>query len=323
MESAAVAPLTTSASLRFRRDACLRLIGPKGRLVLEFMDPSAGDGYCTGVRFTPMAFLLQAHYDGVPYFFLPDSPDPVMGNAGGAPLEFDLGEGSQPPGYEKAPVGGSFVKVGVGTLARLTGEPYGFWRDNPLVRRARVQVEHCGTRMIFRQQLRHRESGISYRLTITVNAEESAATFTVRLENSGCVAFLTEQYMHNFLAIGSGSTAAGMELEFPFEPVFRPHPDTVGILNELQVSGRRVRVLHSSFRPGKLELFPIQGNDFSGAFWLRGIGSRRALRIDCSMPVSRWALFLSPEQVSPEAFVRLSPAPGETVEFSRTYSFYR
>lgn len=323
MEIATVAPLTAFESSKSRMDARLRLTGPKGRLVLEFMDPSTGEGYCAGARFSPMAFLLQAYYDGVPYFFLPDSPNPEMGNAGGAPLEFDLGEGTQPPGYETTPVGGTFVKIGVGTLARLTEETYGFWRNNPLVWRAPVRVERSGTRMIFHQQLQHRESGVGYRLTIAVNAEESAAVFTVRLENSGRVPFLTEQYMHNFLAIGSGTRAEEMELEFPFEPVFRPHPETAGILNVLHVSGRRVRVLHSSFRPGKLELVPGRGEGgMAGTFRLRCIGSSRALQIDSSLPVSRWALFLSPEEVSPEAFVRLSLSPGGMIEFSRTYSFY-
>lgn len=322
MEAAEAVSLMRPFVSRPGKDARLRLTGPDGRLTLELMHPAAADRYYPGTRFSPAAFLLQAHYDAVPYFFLPACPDPTLGEAGGAPMEFDLGEGTQPPGYESAPVGGSFVKIGVGPQIRLSGEPYGFWRENPPAGGAPVRVEWDTHRAVFRQQLLHWESGIGYRLTATVRAERSAAVFDVRLENSGFKPFRTEQYMHNFLAIGTGVNASELELEFPFSPVAESHQATPGILDAVRISGRRLRAVRPRFSPGKLALSAPSGCDMGGTLWLRRIGSSRALRIDSSLPVSRWALFLSPEQVSPEAFVRLRLLPGETAELRRTYTFY-
>jgi len=109
------------------------------RLRLEIADPVDPDRYYRGLRFSPVAAILQATWDGKDCLFAPVEHDPLRDN-GGLAMEFDLSNPAWPPGFAEAGEGGEFVKIGVGILKRQ-GERYAPWIDYEVVRLARTTAE--------------------------------------------------------------------------------------------------------------------------------------------------------------------------------------
>ena len=290
-------------------------------LHVEVMNPAAAEPYYRGNRFTPLANVLRVAMDGRDFLHSPVEHDPRADNAGLA-TEFDLRQWQDggPPGFVDAVEGGSFLKVGVGVLKKA-GDEYGFYKPYEVVSFAPVEAEWREDGAVFRQRC-EAESGYAYRYEAEVRVRARTLEIEYRLENSGRLAFATEQYAHNFFAFeGAGVVGPGYELEFSRPFTFEEFKSQV-----LRVDGRRIR-FGEGIAPRKAitsMVVPVpspEAEEIPDSVLVRHVATGMAIRSTVSRPTAQTAVHASPRYLCAEQFVRVRLQPGETATWRRTYDF--
>ncbi|MCK6490916.1 MAG: hypothetical protein L6R48_21905 [Planctomycetes bacterium] len=297
------------------RHAGARVLERDG-LRLEVMDPDAPERYHRGVRFTPLAAVLRASRGGHEFLYNPIEHDPQDDHAGLA-AEFDLcipgGPAADlPPGFAAAPVGGSFLKVGVGVLRKHAPDYHLFHRP-PLVAAAATTAAWEAARVLYRQDCRG-PGDLAYRLDALLRLEDGgvvAVDWT--LANTGSAAFATRQYSHNFLRFDGHDVGPGYELTFP-------HPVACSPLNpEQRLDGSTIRFEAPipTWLNAQVEAPPGVAAACTLAFPAAGLSTT----CTTSIPIQHTAIHARAGYVAPEQFVRLELAPGEARSWTRSYRF--
>lgn len=234
---------------------------------------------------------------------------------GGAGLCQEFNMVLAPPGFAACPVGGWFLKPGVGQLRRTGGEDYFFLRPYPWVMTP-MTVEAAADRVRF--AIDHPPaSGAALRLEQEVRAEERTLTATCTARNRGATAITLQEYRHDFLAPAGHGPGHGRRLRFD-----HPLLPTPG----LAIAGLAADGLAIDLVPPP----PGRSNTWVGAdlqapapsAWtledpLTGLG----LHMRTDRAWNRFALFTTAEQFSPEAFLTLPLAPGASLTWTRTWTF--
>lgn len=284
------------------------------RLFLEVMDPTAEDRYYTGIRFSPVATVLRAELDGEEYLFSTAEHDPRTDGAGLA-MEFDLSDWKGgPPGFADATMDEGFLKVGVGVLKKST-DTYLFFEPYEVLERARTETTWKEDKAIFRQSC-DGVRGYAYALEAEVSLQDAEIRVLYRLKNTGTRPFSTEHYTHNFFRFADVDGGLGYEVEFPFD--FTARIPKTPIVQE----GRTVRVVEPVTPKIKgaeafISLQPDEAREES--LLIRHPATGKQIQAQVSRPVERVTVHVNPRFISPEQFVRISLAPGESTEWVRTY----
>lgn len=312
--STIVALLSPIVSLLPAQDLPATRTLSKGALSVAVMEPNDPQRYYHGIRFSPVALVLQANYQGRSFLFAPAVHNPQT-DAGGLPAEFDLLAPSNPPGFQEATEGQGFIKVGVGVLAR-TGDEYRFFTPYQIQKLAATEVEWRPDGATFRQTC-DGVNGYAYQLEADLQLSEDTLSITYRLKNSGTKPFSTEQYVHNFFAFGDQMVGPGYEIKFPHEfdgrigkPVFEISGQTVRLMSEITEKMKAAEVFITA-REGQ----PLDSATVTQA----STGMQIATNI--SAPVHRVTIHASRKYFCPEQFVRIDLKPGESREWTRTYRF--
>ncbi len=296
-----------------------------GRLVVEVLDPAAPPAYMDR-RFSHAAFVLQARHDGRLYTYASVNHARKTGFLGGIPMEFDINERTWPPGYADAKVGESFLKVGVGVLERDSENDYQFSHAYPVIERAATDVEWGGSAATFKQRLQGNARGYAYALDVQVSLTDTQLRFDYRLKNTGTRPFSTEQYLHNFMRLGTDLSSA-YRVMFPHPVVVCTKdcetldtPTSPFVLADSQtVSFERSPAKWG----GKQFVKAAEGTAALCSFALENEATGQRVLISCSRPVTNVALWTTEYQISPEANMLLTLEPGEEALFSRSYTFGR
>lgn len=241
-----------------------------------------------------------------------------------------------PPGYDEARPGEPFLKVGVGLLQRVRERPYLFRHKYPVIKYATNERLTSKTQdeLVFRQHINTGpELGWAYDYTKTYTllpADDSppppppsaavVATLVIRykLQNTGTRPIHIEHYNHNWFRLDSDSTMSfgnGYKLNTPFAlPTSDPAPDA------LTINGGNI-TFHA---PVREPVFPMAEQRVSAArnrATLRNLATGRWVEFSGDFDVSRFALFVDHETISPEVFADWKLAPGEQTTWTRTYRF--
>jgi len=304
------ASLGLAAELKYEATHALQ----NDRLFLEVMDPNAENRYYTGIRFSPVATVLRAVLDDEEFLFSTADHNPQSESAGLA-MEFDLSDWKGgPPGFAEAAMGEGFLKVGVGVLKKST-DTYLFFRPYEVLERPRTEATWKGDKAVFRQSC-DGVRGYAYVLEAEVSLHDAEIRVLYRLKNTGTRPFSTEHYTHNFFRFADVDGGLGYEVEFPFD--FTARIPKTPIVQE----GRTVRVVEPVTPKIKgaeafISLTPDEAREES--LLIRHLATGKRIRAQVSRPVERVTFHVNPRFVSPEQFVRISLAPGESTEWVRTY----
>lgn len=287
-------------------------------LRVAVMRPDAPGRYHTGTRFAAVAAVLRAELDGVPYLYAPEGHNPLDDHAGLA-AEFDLcvpggPPDDFPPGYRDAPVGGGFLKIGVGWLEKKAA-PYSLFQHNRVLTPAETSVREDADGVHFRQVCAP-NADYAYILEATVRLEPSAVAVDWTLANVGRKAWTTRQYTHNFFRLADRPSGEGQRLTFPYpiqpaglepEQRFDP-PDTI-------VFARPV--------PRWANLVVPWPDGYAGAnrLTLTDPVAGRAVVCEVSRPGSHTAVHARPDYIAPEQFIELRVEPGDRERWRRVYTF--
>jgi hypothetical protein len=281
--------------------------------------PDAQDGYYQGTRFDWAGAFKTLDYAGhryvEPWF---DTYHPKTHDAINGPAEEFVALG-----YDAAPVGGTFVKIGVGTLRKPAEKAYTFSRTYEVVNPGRWTVRTHADRVEFRHDLTD-PTGYGYRYTKTVRLTPGQPELVLehRLENRGRQLLETSVYNHNFFVIDSQPTGPGIEVRFPFAV----QGEGKGFGSLIQTQGNRL-VYAREFTKNEtvfsagLRGFGPTARDYDVRIENRITGA--GLRATADQPLEKLVYWACATTSCPEPYLRLRAEPGETATWEIRYEFYQ
>lgn len=282
----------------------------RGEMELTIMDPDHTNRVYQGVRFSPIAAVLQAKYKGLPYLLCPeDVSSPVRGDMPGLAMEFDLVSPDGPPGFTEAAMGNSFLKVGVGALKKA-GPGYRFMAPYEFAERPVTETD-WNKRGVSYSQAATNTGGYGYKLTADLVLDSSSFSIHYTLLNTGSKRMKTIQYHHNFLNFGGTPVGPDYVVEFPYAPV----------MDGWYIKGNALSFNTPIKGFLKLDTHPPQEYTGSHHIDVRQIKTGQTLRIASSLPSGTCTLFVTSDKLCPEQFIELEIAPGESVSWKRSYVF--
>ena len=184
-----------------------------GLIHAELMLPDAQHGSYQGTRFDWSGVISSLQYKDHQYFARwYEHHDPKIHDAITGPVE-EFRTNDSGLGYDEAKVGGTFVRIGIGT-----------------VRKHKDRIE-------FTQRLRSDE-GYAYVYTKTVRLVKGRPQLLLEhsLKNTGTKTIDTTQYNHNFFVIDHEAVGPDVVAKFVFPPVA-----TRGFKDRAEIVGNEIR----------------------------------------------------------------------------------
>lgn len=301
-----------------------------GDLVVEIGDPASSDlRWNQGLRFSPVACVLRMQLEGQDFLYSPAGGGSV-GWAGGLPMEFDIGQEAfqpDPPGYNEGNSGDPFLKIGVGILTR-NSSAYNFSSSYPVIELAETTATWQADRVHFEQTLTGTANGYAYRLGEDVIVKNDRLIMNYIIENTGTKEFTTEQYLHNFMTFSNTSVGPDYRLYFPYDftaapevkPWSPPVSRTRALANPSVVRLGNV-IAYLERLSGVPKTWIYKPEDYAGRdlFALEQTRTGQYMIIETTAPTPYVGIWTTDYQISPEHFIMLTLAPGESTTFSRTY----
>lgn len=278
--------------------------------------PDANNGFYRGVRFDWSGIVASLDCNGHSYYgewfinpYNPTNNDAVTGPA----------ESFDALGYEIAKPGGSFVKIGVGALAKPDSSPYKFSRLYTITDAGKWKVKKNADRVQFTHILNDTTYSYNYQKTVQLVKGKPILILSHTLKNTGKRTIETSVFDHNFLMMDKQLTGPGLVVTFPFDVSDRANrrPDLVKLednqivyLKELDKS----LVSFTDLTNGKgCDKYDIKvENHNTGA----------AVHITADKPVAKIAYWSTNKTVCPEPYINIKVEPGQEFSWTISYEYY-
>jgi hypothetical protein len=287
-----------------------------GLITAKLHLPDAERGYYIGSRFDWSGVIYELKYQGHDYFgqWYPVR-DPKIHDAISGPVDEFM-----QIGYAEAPVGGEFLRIGIGGLRKSTDEDferYGYYEfSNP----GKWTVKKAKDHVVFTHQLDN-VTGYSYVYEKTVRLTEGKPEMVLEhtLRNTGNRAIQTSVYNHNFFTIDHQPTGPDVMVTFAFPPI----PSRESPL--ININGRQVEYLRVLEPTETASLGGVTGHNNSvedNYFRIENKKTGAGVKITGDRPISRIVFWSSGTAVSPEPYIDLNIQPGESFTWDIFYNFY-
>lgn len=228
-----------------------------------------------------------------------------------------------PLGYDEAPAGGTFVKIGVGHLRKpADGSAYRFSNFYDVVDPGRWTSKTSATSVEITQQVKDSGSGYGYDYTKITRLVPGAPQMVIehRLRNTGAKAFESSTYNHNFMVMDGQPTGPGLVFVAPFALTAARPPDPAFA----EIAGNRF-VYKKELQVGDQVASGLQGFGATAAdydFRIENTRTGTGVRIRGDRPVSRMVLWSIRPTFAIEPFVSIAVKPGEQFTWTYTYDYY-
>ena len=294
-----------------------RLQLDNGTLQVSIYLPDAERGFYRGTRFDWSGIIERVDYAGHRFYApLHEQHDPlghdhVSGPAG----EFAM---FRPMGFAEAAAGESFVKIGVGLLAKGESDEYQFHGDYRLLQAGEWQIEHGEGRVDFMQELQG-ERGWAYRYQKTIRLAPGQPEMVIekRLENRGTKTIDIQYYNHNFTLIDDQPYGPDYRVEFPFATA------TPVEIND--VARFRDNAIEVDAPLGDRSLWiPVFEGEDPGHYYaasVRNLRSGAAVQFQGDAAINRMVFWAVERAACPEPFIRIRLEPGQAYSWSTRYRF--
>lgn len=327
--AAAVPSLSAKAALAAAPQA---RIG-NGRLSATVLLPDPVNGFYRGVRFDWAGMIASLTHEGREYYGLwfdriaPDVRDYVFrdGQIAAAPNTAAVGpadayDPSQPPGWNEAAPGGTFVKIGVGVLRKpADGAAYNSFRNYDLVDHGVWKVVTRADRVIFTQTVSDPLSGYGYvyRKELRLLAGRPVLEIRHSLRNIGARPIATTTFNHNFLTLGGAPVQPGLAIGATFDlKPGRPLKDVARVDGQALVYQRALGAEEVFSTPFAVNAETASAYDVSVRD-VHGAG----FRVRGDRPLSSLQLWSIRSTVALEPFVTLKVEPRRTTTWAYSYDY--
>ncbi len=225
---------------------------------------------------------------------------------------------NRPVGYDDCPVGERFPKPGVGLLTRHSPYPYNFFRAYE-VEPFDVLTEHNENAATF-TVLPLTCRGYSMKLVKKISISGPSLVLDYVLENTGSRQIFTNEYVHNFIAVNHSEIGPAYSLTVPGNI---PAP---GLMVEA-VNPENTVLLNSNsleFRSGPAKDFffsPFTTFQSHGEWTISHKTLHAAMKEETDFIPEMMNVWGTKHVISPELFVTINLAPGQTKRWRRVFSF--
>jgi hypothetical protein len=221
-------------------------------------------------------------------------------------------------GFEEAEVGSWFHKIGIGLLKKDSSEY--FFHKSYQVRPSKFKWITEPEKIVITCES-EQVNGYAYFLEKEITLSQYGFNIQYSLKNSGERQILTQEYNHNFLALGNALMEPNYILKFPFEIRPEKFEESVNPENMVEIGSNSV-----GFNGTPREQFffsNLSGSEKVKAQWeLIHKGSKKGIRETGSFLTKKVNLWGWRHVMSPELFVDLQLDPGESQEWSRKYEMF-
>jgi hypothetical protein len=310
------------------------------RLTVEIALP--GEVY-KGTRFDWSGFITQVTLDGTHTFCASESLQPGRGT-GGSGLCNEFGN-EKPVGYDDAPVGEAFPKLGIGLLKRPDGDTYRFIRPYEIIEEFPIIYDAGEQQVVFYvEPIPCR--GYAARLQKTLSVSGADLTIAYSLENAGEHDIVTREYCHNFLRIDDHMVGPDYVLTFPYSITLEPLGEQLGGFLprwvRMLIPRPWLAKLGEMIFQRMLTVVSVKGNEITWngmperAFYARLQGFHKTDQAQWTLvhkpsgvqvqefddfEPARVAVWGVEHVVSAEVFMDINLKPGETLNWTRRYHF--
>ncbi|MDA0195490.1 MAG: hypothetical protein O2887_10040 [Bacteroidetes bacterium] len=279
--------------------------------------PDANNGYYRGSRFDWAGVIPELEYNGHSYFgqwfenYHPTLHDAIMGPV----------DAFAPIGYDQAKPGESFLKIGIGMVARIDEKPYAIVPEYPIVNPGEWKVKSKKDRVQFVHQLS--AGGYAYEYTKTVSLTKGKPELVLyhSLKNTGNETLETEVYNHNFFVMDNTTTGKDYTITFPFELTSKSGGNAaIGEIQGNQIVYNKDLVKGENLYYGTLQGFGNDASDYD--IKIENSKTGAGVRIRCDKPLSRLVFWCAIKTVCPEPYTAINIKPGESFDWTISYEFY-
>ena len=254
-----------------------------------------------------------------------DLPLTTIEDTGSKDVNF-LGKGlynefgiTNPVGYNETPKGGWFHKIGVGLLKK-EHKQYLFHRKH-VIRPAHFDITYEDRKIIIicKSEL---VNGYSYILKKEISISENSFTINYFLHNTGEKKIITDEYVHNFMAINNALIGEDYTLKFPFPINSSLFDETVNSENKVEIGLDNVTFNKT---PEKQFFFSnlTGGKELQAEWILTNLKANVGIKEFGSFKTDKINLWGWKHVISPELFFKISVDPKETVEWSRKFDVFK
>lgn len=288
-----------------------------GIITAKLLLPDANTGYYRGVRFDWSGVISDLTYKEHHYFgkwfekYEPTLHDAIMGPV----------DAYDPIGYDNAKPGGSFVKIGVGTLEKIADEPYAFVKPYRLLNGGTWKTTKTGKNSIaYEHTLADPLCSYRYIKTLTITPGKPELVISYRLINTGTAPIDTRVFNHNFFVMDEAQTGPDFSVTFPFTPLGDPKGKTTAAV----LDGKVIRYQDVLNKGENFAVAPLTGYGSSASDYdLQVSNSRKkmSVRIVGDQPIVRFVYWSAVHTLCPEPYIRVAVATGQEMQWKITYTF--
>jgi hypothetical protein len=279
--------------------------------------PDSKKGYYQGTRFDWSGIIPSLEYKGHSYFgqwftkYSPEIHDVIMGPV----EEFTALD------YQETKPGGTFVKIGVGVLAKPDDKPYTFSRLYQVVNNGRWSVKKSADRVEFTHILKDKVYSYKYDKTVQLVKDKPELVLFHTLKNTGTATIETSVYDHNFFVMDNQPVGPDFTVRFPFD--LSGGGQGIGELAEIK--GNSIEFLRivqngESVFCGDLKGYGPDPKDYDFRIENRKTGT--GVRITCDKPFLKLNYWNCATTLCPEPYIKIKAEPGQEFSWTIRYEFY-
>jgi hypothetical protein len=305
---------------------------------MRLYPPDRERGFYHGTRFDWSgvigSLVCQGHNYYGPWFtrvdptvhdFTFDGADIVAGSCGAitGPVE-EFSTDGKALGYDQAPPGGTFIKIGVGILRKpAAGGSYDPYHLYEIVDPGSRKVRTSRDSIEFIHDLADPTSGYGYHYEKTIRLVPGQPEMVIehRLKNTGNRPLTTSVYNHNFLVLDGQTPGPDFVLKVPFE--IKSARTLKSALAEAR--GNQI-VFKKALHDRDVVYTAFQGFGTTAAdnqFTIENKKVGAGMQITGDRPLSKTALWSIRSVLSIEPFITMAIDPAGEFSWKYTYRYYR
>jgi len=294
--------------------------------------PDRQKGFYRGTRFDWSGVLYSLQTNGHSYYGLwfnktdPSVHDFVYRGADivAGPCSAITGPVDEfgPVGYDEAKPGGTFIKIGVGALRKVSNEKYDNYHLYEIADAGQWGVKKHPDGLDFVQQLHDSNSGYAYvyQKNVRLTSGKAEMILAHQLKNVGKRAIRTDVYNHNFLVLDQKGPGPGMVISVPFmiRTPDSPQKDLAEVRDRQIVYLKTLK--DRDVVALQLEGFGESPKDHMIRIENSSLGAGMKLQTD--RPLLRESLWSIRTVVAMEPFISIAIEPGEEFTWTTVYEYY-
>lgn len=291
-----------------------------GLIHAELMLPDSQNGSYRGTRFDWAGIISSLQFEGHEYFGRwYEHHDPQIHDAITGPVE-EFRTDDKGLGYDEAKTGGTFVRIGIGTVRKPDETEYHPFQTYEIVDPGKRTISKHKDRIEFTQRLKSDQGyAYLYRKTVRVVKGKPVLLLEHSLKNTGNKVIDTTQYNHNFFVIDHEAVGPDVVVKFAFTPV----PER-GFKDRAEVHG------HEIVFPRELEGKNGVFSELTGSskdvkdydFRVENVKSGAGVHFTSDQPLDKVNFWAISTVASAEPYIHLRVEPGKEAHWTIRYEFY-